>query len=165
MVWEVDGGSSFLSQNERTAHFGLGQFEGTVDLVTIEWTSGIVEHLYDIAANQTLTVVEGDTCPPCEGVRPAGDLDASGQVDAGDLNLVLFNWNKLGSELAPDAWTHNRPANDARVDAAHLNQVLFTWNESFPSNPQVPEPSAVAIVFGLGIVAALLLDPRRRRGV
>ncbi len=58
MVWEVDGGSSFLSQNERIAHFGLGDGNAMVDLVTIEWPSGLVQHQYDVPANQTITLVE-----------------------------------------------------------------------------------------------------------
>ncbi len=82
MVWDVDGGSSFLSQNERIAHFGLGQSSGTVDLVTIEWTSGLVQHLHGLNANQTLTVVEIDE------QAVAGDVDFSGVIDASDVDWL-----------------------------------------------------------------------------
>jgi len=32
-------------------------------------------------------------------IFPDGDFDASNLVAAGDLNLVLFNWNVLGADL------------------------------------------------------------------
>ncbi|MEM8944946.1 MAG: FG-GAP-like repeat-containing protein [Planctomycetota bacterium] len=82
MVWEIDGGSSFLSQNEHTAHFGLGQSSGSVDLVTIEWPNGIVQHLYDLAANQTHTIVEAAAQPI------VGDVDFSGAIDASDVDWL-----------------------------------------------------------------------------
>ncbi len=58
MVWEVDGGSGFLGQNERTAHFGLGPAAGPVHLVMIEWPSGLVDHRLFVAPNSTIRVRE-----------------------------------------------------------------------------------------------------------
>ncbi len=63
MVWEVDGGSGFLGMNERTAHFGLGESDGLVDLVTVEWPSGIVQHRLFVPANRTIRLRERDTTP------------------------------------------------------------------------------------------------------
>lgn len=57
-VREIDGGSNYLAQNERLAHFGLGADIETIDLITIEWPSGVVQTLYDITANQRLVLVE-----------------------------------------------------------------------------------------------------------
>lgn len=82
MVWDVDGGSSFLSQNERIAHFGLGQSNGTVDLVTIEWTSGLVQHLHGVSANQMMAVVEANE------QAVAGDIDFSGTIDPSDVDWL-----------------------------------------------------------------------------
>lgn len=82
MVWEVDGGSSFLSQNEHTAHFGLGASAGAVDLVTIEWTSGIVQHLHGTAANQTIDVVES-----AEALTD-GDLNYDGNFTSEDVDWL-----------------------------------------------------------------------------
>ncbi len=90
MVWEIDGGSSFLSQNERTAHFGLGQSVGTVDLVTIEWTSGLVQHLRGVDANQELAVLETD-----QQVL-LGDIDFSGVIDTEDID-----WLRTAADQAP----------------------------------------------------------------
>ncbi len=105
-VWEIDGGSSFLSQNEHTAHFGLGELGGdgeTVDLVTIQWDRGIVQHLHGVTANQTLTVVETDV--------PAapGDINFDGSVDADDID-----WLRLAlQDAALYAAVFGMPTHDA----------------------------------------------------
>jgi hypothetical protein len=53
---EVSGGGS-LGQNDLRAHFGLGDATNA-DLVRIEWPSGTVQELQNVAVNQFLTVTE-----------------------------------------------------------------------------------------------------------
>lgn len=75
LVWEIDGGSSFVSQSERIAHFGLGQSVDPVDLIRIEWpASGIVQELRNVAPDQVLSIVERHPC----------DFNGDGLVDAAD---------------------------------------------------------------------------------
>jgi hypothetical protein len=52
----IDGGSSWGGQSF-VAHFGLGDAT-KVDVLRIEWTSGIVQDLHNVAAKQYLTVTE-----------------------------------------------------------------------------------------------------------
>lgn len=109
-VWEIDGGTSFLSQNEHTAHFGLGDLaggDGVVDLVTIQWPSGLVQHLHEITANQTLTVLEVD-----EPIA-LGDLDFTGNLDARDID-----WLRVAIS---DPSLYNAVFGVAAADAADLN--------------------------------------------
>ncbi|MEM7315629.1 MAG: ASPIC/UnbV domain-containing protein, partial [Planctomycetota bacterium] len=80
LVWEVDGGSSFLSQNEHTAHFGLGEFNENVDLVQIEWTNGLIQQIFNVEPNQTLNVLETDQAE-------AADFNGNGVVDAADFTV------------------------------------------------------------------------------
>ena len=56
-IEEVRSGSSYLSQNDRRVHFGLGESE-LVDGIEIRWPSGIVQHLESVAADQFLAVEE-----------------------------------------------------------------------------------------------------------
>ncbi len=91
LVWEIDGGSSFVSQSERIAHFGLGSSTNPVDLVTIEWTSGIVQHLYGVAVDQTLLVIEATDQTP-------GDFDLDGDVDGRDF--LIWQRNPSAGNLA-----------------------------------------------------------------
>jgi len=58
-IREVRSSSSFLSQNDLRLHFGLGKHEKVT--VEIRWPSGLVERFENIAANQFLTIIEGNT--------------------------------------------------------------------------------------------------------
>jgi len=59
-VWqlrEISTQTGWASQNDLRAHFGFGDAV-TIDSITIEWPSGIVQSLSNIAPNQHLRVVE-----------------------------------------------------------------------------------------------------------
>ena len=55
---EVDGGSNYLGQNERVAHFGLGVVDAPVFRVMVIWPSGAIQELFDVEPNSLLVVVE-----------------------------------------------------------------------------------------------------------
>ncbi len=59
-VREITGGSNFLSQNELTAHFGLGQQTEPVARLSIRWPSGLLQVFKDLPVNSTLIAVEED---------------------------------------------------------------------------------------------------------
>jgi hypothetical protein len=54
---EISGGDGLVGQNDLRAQFGLGDATN-VDVVTIEWPSGSVQQLANIAVKQFLTVKE-----------------------------------------------------------------------------------------------------------
>ena len=59
-IWqlrELSGGGNYGSQNDLRANFGLGGATN-VDTVRIEWPSGTVQELHNIAAKQFLTITE-----------------------------------------------------------------------------------------------------------
>jgi hypothetical protein len=55
---EVRGGGSYLSSSDQRLHFGLGS-DAVMKQVQIEWPSGFVEKIPDVAADKIYTVVEG----------------------------------------------------------------------------------------------------------
>ncbi|NJB85399.1 hypothetical protein GGR26_001144 [Lewinella marina] len=58
LLREVDGGgSSHISQNSRTLHYGLGDSE-RVDSVVVHWNGGARQVLYDQDVNRTLTITQ-----------------------------------------------------------------------------------------------------------
>ncbi|HUF08633.1 MAG TPA: CRTAC1 family protein [Rhodothermales bacterium] len=59
-VREVGAQASYCSQNSPVVHFGLGR-SSRVDTLEITWPSGLVEILLDVAPNQILRLVEGET--------------------------------------------------------------------------------------------------------
>jgi hypothetical protein len=55
---EVRGGASYLSQNDLRLHFGLGK-EAKLDSVEVQWPSGVVEKLQNVAADNIYMLIEG----------------------------------------------------------------------------------------------------------
>jgi hypothetical protein len=58
IIWEVNGGSHFLSQSEFAAHFGLGALVGPLGKVSIRWPSGVLQEFTNVVVNSTLVAVE-----------------------------------------------------------------------------------------------------------
>lgn len=57
-IREVKAGSSYQSQNDLRAHFGLGK-AARIDRLELRWPSGTVDVLENVKANQVLTIREG----------------------------------------------------------------------------------------------------------
>ena len=55
---DVRAGSSYLSQNDLRAHFGLGT-AGRADRIEVVWPSGRMEAVANVPANQAVTIEEG----------------------------------------------------------------------------------------------------------
>jgi hypothetical protein len=103
---EISGGSGFGSQNDIRANFGLGDATNA-DLVRIEWPSGIVQTMTNVAPRQFLTVVEhqeqahGSLGFTSVSQSSNGAVELSVAGDSGLLYLFetstnLVNWRKAG---------------------------------------------------------------------
>src|SRR5205814_8926574 len=57
-IRDVKAGSSYLSQNDLRAHFGLGA-AARADRIEVVWPSGKIESVANISANQIVTIAEG----------------------------------------------------------------------------------------------------------
>ena len=57
-IREIDGGSNYLGQSERVAHFGLGAASGPVFRVQVIWPSGIIQEFFDVEPNRLFVVTE-----------------------------------------------------------------------------------------------------------
>jgi len=57
-IREVQSGSSYLSQNDLRAHFGLGT-SNRAERLEIRWPSGTTELVENLPANHVITVREG----------------------------------------------------------------------------------------------------------
>ena len=67
---EVRGGGSYLSSNDRRAHFGLGAAT-RASRVQIEWPSGLVESVADLQGDRFYVAREG------QGIRVSEPRSAS----------------------------------------------------------------------------------------
>jgi hypothetical protein len=102
---EISCENSYAGQNGLLAHFGLGDAT-SVTTLRIEWPSGIVQEIPNVAPDQFLTVVESqgytNACPSFTGATQ----DASGlqltftEPEAGTRYVIeassdLVHWTKL----------------------------------------------------------------------
>jgi hypothetical protein len=153
LVWEIDGGSSFVSQNERTAHFGLGASTDSVDMIVVEWPSGVVQRLFNVQVDQTLVVVE-------DALSPWADFDGDDAVNPADLAMWSDGFGMLSGALI----SHGDADHDADVDGADF----LVWQRQLgmlstaANSIAVPEPvaSGVMVVSLLGLVR---IRPANRR--
>ncbi len=78
-MWQlrlINAGGTTVGGQSFEAHFGLGDAT-VVDTLRIEWPSGIVQELRNVAARQILTVTE----PPRLIPRSAGTFQIQSSVD------------------------------------------------------------------------------------
>ncbi len=118
-----------LSTFDDTFHYmvfeNIGDFDYVIDNILVEFIGGA-------------TVI-------------AGDYDTSGQVEQGDLDIVLQNWG-TGTFTGDEAALVGGGPFDGTVDQNELDGVLQNWGStSAPSfdGAAVPEPAAATALLGL----------------
>jgi len=118
-VGYVECNVSYLGNSEAALHFGL-RSSSVIDEIRADWANGTTSVLTRVPSNQTITLE-----PPEAGLCH-GDADGSGQVDAGDVIMILSNWlNEYGSGIGPG------DANaDGKVDFTDITAVLDNWQGS-----------------------------------
>lgn len=94
------------------------------------------------------------------GAGLRGDYNGSGQVEQGDLDLVLLHWGQSG-ETPPAGWSQDFPS--GLIDQEELDGVLLHWGGTAETavaggGVLVPEPASVLLWVAGGVVC------RRRRG-
>ena len=62
-VSQVTSAGSYLSASDYRVHFGLGEYQGKVE-ITVHWPSGIRDHLRELQPRQIVVVEEGSTNQP-----------------------------------------------------------------------------------------------------
>jgi hypothetical protein len=84
----VIAGQGYLGTgSDLTVHFGLGS-SSQLDSLIVQWPSGTRDGLYDLAANQKLTLYEG-SAPPRENLAPRISNVSANNVTA---TAATINW-------------------------------------------------------------------------
>ncbi len=110
-------------------------------------------------ARDRLALITGDAL--------AGDFNGSGQVEQGDLDLVLSNWGRdIDADGVPAGWVVDLPV--GQVEQSDLDRVLQGWGaQASPDVPgaSVPEPGAGAMFLVIGGATARRVRPCRSLSV
>jgi len=85
-------GESYLSQNSHSEIFGLGSAT-IVDSLIVQWTSGIVDKWYNLAVNQSLTLVEGSTFQPAIVVSGPSTFCVGDQIELSVGEFQTYLWS------------------------------------------------------------------------
>lgn len=125
-------GENYLGQNSYTKIFGLGNTD-KVDSLIVEWPSGVVDRLYDVDVNQTLTISEGQTfeIPLLEGQAfyhlCVGD---SMHLSFEHPNFVSWSNGSLENQITvTETGTYWANFTNAVNEVLMSNTVSFTFHE------------------------------------
>lgn len=130
---EVMASGNFLGQNEKTLHFGLGPdaVDGRVAEIEIQWPSGIVQQLTDIAVNQTVLIIEPNQ---------VADQDGDGAPDPQDNCPEVYNPGQENNDgdLPGDACDPDDD-NDGLMDRVETNIGVFVSAADTGTDPLDPD--------------------------
>lgn len=90
-VWqlrELSAQSAYCSQNDRRAHFGLGD-ASVIDSIKIEWPSGIVQYSTAISADQFISIIESGTVTSAAEHKHKAKLKIYPNPSAGIVTITL----------------------------------------------------------------------------
>lgn len=128
-----------------------GSLDGTIRIpLALDFTLDI------FAPGDSRLVVEGQIVATRTPQVIAGDYNASGTVEQGDLDLVLLNWG-TDAGMPPAGWIAHLPA--GTVDQGELDGVLLNWGATSTGvrSSTVPEPSTMILVVCGGIGALIAI--------
>ena len=115
-------GVEFLGQSVQPVHLGVG-YASNIDEIEVRWPSGRTDKIYNVAANQTIKIIEGGTATSTEDPSTPGNADAfqlfqpypnpfaqstalSFQLpQPGEVNLTVYNI--LGQEVLSENYTYS----------------------------------------------------------
>jgi ASPIC and UnbV/FG-GAP-like repeat/Immunoglobulin domain len=128
---EVPGGDGTMGQNSLHVHFGLGDATNA-DLVRIEWPSGTVQELPNVASKQFLTVTEPGGEPRLAATRENDQVQLTltgkqGSRYALETSTALPNWTSadLTITVTNQSGTVTFPAPGATNDAQRFYRAVW----------------------------------------
>lgn len=116
---EISGQSAFFGQDEMRAHFGL-EDAATIDSIIVEWPSGMIDILTNVAPNQFMTITES-LC---------GDANGDGNINVGDAVYVISYIFRGGPAPQPPV------AGDANCDGkVNVGDAVYVISYIFKGGP------------------------------
>ncbi len=119
---EANTNAGTFNQSDLPVHFGLGAAT-TIDQLRIHWPDGTEQYLFDVAANQYLTITYDG--------HLAGDFNQDGTVDTADYVFWRKGLNTTHIQADYNIWR------------AHLGE---TSDGGSGGNESVPEPASATLL-------------------
>lgn len=155
---DVDGTALAASLVSTTSHGTLSFYtNGALKYVPATGFSGqdsFVYQAFDGTAYSDPATVWIDVIAP---FRIPGDATGDGRVDQADAAIMATHWGDATTG-GIDAGDFNK---DGMVNAADASILAANWGEGTSESQGVPEPGAIGLLVGMGIVGVA----RRRRKV
>lgn len=131
---QISGGDGWLAQNALDVSIGFGDAT-QIDVLRIEWPSGLVQEYRSVELDQTLIVEEPALLRPGseagELILRGGGRDAFGQFRVYDIeaSVDLAAWSVLGRVVVTNAdgtavWGDNAPAAPRRFYRARRSRIV-----------------------------------------
>ncbi|MFI5184210.1 MAG: tetratricopeptide repeat protein, partial [Vicinamibacteria bacterium] len=134
----VQAGSGFLSQHSKELLFGLGKSRRIVKVV-VEWPSGLIQTLPELALNRRASVVEGSDAVRSEPFRKGAEQSAMPVRDAGVTGPATTGTWMYRPFPAPDFRLRDLGGREHALSALRGKPVLLLfWATGAP-------PSGVAL--------------------
>ena len=114
-------GTGFLSQNALYSHFGLDT-SSLVDSIIVAWPCGHIDKIYNISANQTINIIEGNTDAIDVSIIAANN----GQLCQND-SVKIYTKGKFNNYI----WSTGDTTQSIYISQSGSYQVTVTdWNNN-----------------------------------
>jgi hypothetical protein len=141
-IREVRSGESYGTNNSPLLHFGIGQAT-TIDSVRIAWPSGSSQTMYNLAADQFMTVIENNCLSPQALISSSSP---SNIICPGDSVILTapagYNYLWSDGSIASSLAVHQAGEYNVRVSAANNSCVAVSRTIKIQLNPD--ETPAIA---------------------
>jgi hypothetical protein len=141
LLREVDGGSSYLSQNSSVVHFGLGDVE-KIDSLMVSWPSGIKDVYYNLEVNTFLKATEdgGLSSPGIVTAIPIDQLTPKVIVSPNPFSNYLevtLKGSYIGLDLGFGIYNLLGQRLDVITDVQRISERQFTLHINASLSPSM----------------------------
>ena len=123
-------GEGYTSQNSNYEFFGLGS-ETMIDSLKVTWLSGIVDVLYDVPVNQSLTIAEGSTLSIDNFSTDIFKIYPN-PSNNGKFQINLYNFNRsevytisLHDTLGRELFSRELNSLEDEIDVSNYNSGIY----------------------------------------
>jgi hypothetical protein len=127
-------GEGYLSQNSLEQTFGVGE-NTNIDYIKVTWLSGTVDILYNVIANQSITLVEGSTLSVNNfeeniSIKYQNPVNDFLEIKTSDIieNYLLIN--SIGEHIAKNSVFKSR----CKIDVTYLSPGVYYCKLKFDSS-------------------------------